>query len=495
MKMFFRFIFVLLVTVSVNAVTSQTDSNSSMALDLPTTVKLVLERSLDFENSNLDLKLSHISHRISRIPYRPSLTVSTDSTWNQPADHEPDDNDTLEHQVNLSLNQTVAPTGGTVSVYSYLHKYDTDTGQNDLLDTGENGGQYSNTMGVTLDQPLLKGVGWWSDSISLKQADLNVDNAETDFILARRSLILDVIARYYSALKQQKLVGVYEKSVEDAERHLLNTRIKLEEGMVAQMDVSQAELQLARQQTSLIRARQSSESAFDSLRLKLNLPLNQAVELIETVTNLAEPLVAGELVDEALSQRLEIRSLVNQVESARLSVSRAANQRLPALDLVMKAELSNRDDTLSGAYDFDTDRDYSVSMGFSWSLGDRTDRQEWLQARIRLKKLQNNLVTRQQAIEKEVWDEIRNYNALIEALKVSEQSVTIAETALELASVSYQEGLTSNLDLLKAQDDLNNARNGYFSDLMDLALSKARLINAIGREINPARLVINNETQ
>ena len=175
-------------------------------------------------------------------------------------------------------------------------------------------------------------------------------------------------------------------------------------------------------------------------------------------------------------------------------MARSMNQRLPDLDLVMTAEVSQRDDVLDRVFQIE-DQGYSVSMGFAWTLGDRSNRERWRQDRIRLTKLQNDLKREMLEIEKEIRDEIRNYRSLVETLNVSIRSVDIAETALNLATQSYQEGLTTNLDLIKAQDDLLEARNRYFSDVMELAVAKARIIHALGRGIDPENLQINeNDT-
>jgi len=298
-----------------------------LELNLIQAVDISLERNIDLENSSLDVKLSESTYRISRSAYNPVLNVSSDSTWD---DQGTTDESTLDHQVNVSLSKAFSTTGATLSLYSNLYRYDDSTTSS--LQTQSNPGRYSNTMGLSLDQPLLKSLGFWSDRLVLKQSRLTLDNAQTEFHLSRQRLILDVISKYFTALKQMKLVEVGEKGVEDAQRHLVHSRIKMEEGLVALMDVSQAELQLSRQQTSLIRIRQSAASSLDNLKLKLNIPLAQVLVLTENVNNLAESLDERALVDEALTYRLELQTLENDIAKRRMSIKQSMNQRLPAID-------------------------------------------------------------------------------------------------------------------------------------------------------------------
>ena len=475
------------------SVSADTTENNLLNLSLSEAVQLALTQSIELQNDLLDLEISRSSNRITRSTYRPTLDLSTDSTYSDP--HGGDDS--LDHQVSARVNQHFASTGTSLTLQSTLNKYDDDDHNFDTssvttsLPSAESG-QYANTMGLTLTQPLLRDLGPWADLNTVRKADLTLENAVYNHQLTQRNLVLRVISSYFTSLKQQKLVEVAEKSVEDANRHLSNTQIKMEEGLVALMDVSQAELQLARQQTSLIRSRQSVATSMDGLKLILNLPLSTSLVLTEEVENLWEPLDDPALIQEALDNRLEIKTLANQIQSAEYSLSQSQNQRLPALDLVLNAEVTHRDDDVSNVFKLE-DEDYNVSMGFSWTFGDESNRENWLQSKIRLQKLQNEMIRERQSIEKEVLDQIRNYRALVEALKVSDKSVKIAEKALELATTSYREGLTSNLDLIKAQDDLTDARNGYYTELMNLAVAKATILNTIGREIDPDDLVINHE--
>jgi len=464
--------------------------NDILSLDLADACNLLLTQNIDLKNNSLDMEMSELNHRMVKKRYNPQFSIATESKYLEPGSTENTES-TINHNINTDITKKFIRTGGELSIYSNLTKYDYDN-SGSLASLFETEKQYSNAIGININQPLLKNAGPWSDLITVDQSALSLDNSRIDFELTKRQSILDLAYAYFTALKQNKIVNVREQSVATAQQHLDNTRIRFEEGLVAMMDVSQAELQLARQVTSLIQIRQSAESSLDSLKLKLNLPLVTKLELTQEVHNLSESIDMDLLIAEAISNRLEIKSLSNQVRSAEMSVKMAANKRLPNLDLALTAETVHHNNDIDKVFKIEKD-DYSVSLGFSWTIGGQTNRESWVQEKIRLKKLNNKLLQKKLAVEKEVMDAIRNHQALVEALKVSEKSVEIADRSLELASQSYQEGLTSNLDIIKAQDDIVDARNGYLSGLIDLAMAKIKLLNVIGREIDPQRLVINYE--
>ncbi len=463
--------------------------SQSRPLALSDAVKLALENNFDFQNDGLDLELNESVYRSGMAPYFPRLSFEADSVHTQIDNGDNTDESSRNDHFRADISKQFSTSGGSLSLYSNVIRYDESESRYDEYFDSDYG-IYSNTLGLRFQQPLLKNAGLWGDHITVRQNRLARENARFRFVQAQRRLILDVIIQYFTALKQEKLVEVALRGVEDAMVHLKNSQIKLEEGLVAQMDVSQAELQLARQQTTLIRIQQAAASQVDSLKLTLSIPLDSSLVFADAPEHIPEEISLDAAIDEALEQRLDLRILKNDIFSAEIAVTHAMNQRLPALDLLLNAESVQRSDRFGDSFRFDDDT-RSIRIGFSYVLGDRTNRENWNQARIRLKKLENNLMNAGLAVEKDVRDEIRHYQALVEALKVSEKALAVAEMNFQLAGQSYQEGLTGNLDLIRSQDDLIDAGNNYYSDILDLAVAKARIIHALGRDLDPENLRLN----
>lgn len=463
--------------------------SQSYLLSLSDAVKLALENNFDFRNDGLDLELNESVYRSGMAPYFPRLSLEADSVHTQVDSGGYTNESSRNDHFRADISKRFSASGGALSLYSDVIRYDeSDSRYDEYLDSDF--GIYSNTLGLRFQQPLLKNAGLWGDRITVRKNRLARENARFRFVQAQRRLILDVIIQYFAALKQEKLVEIALRGVEDAMVHLKNSQIKLEEGLVAQMDVSQAELQLARQQTTLIRIQQAAASQVDSLKLTLSIPLDSSLVFADAPEHIPEEISLDAAIEEALGQRLDLRILKNDIISAEMTATQAMNQRLPALDLLLNAESVQRSDRFGDSFRFDDDT-RSIRIGFSYVLGDRTNRENWNQARIRLKKLENDLMNACIAVEKEVRDEIRHYQSLVEALKVSEKALAVAEMNFQLAGQSYQEGLTSNLDLIRSQDDLIDAGNNYYSDILDLAAAKARIIYALGRDIDPENLRLN----
>ncbi len=467
-------------------VTSVVSSELPGGLSLAEAVDIMIANNIDMQNERLNLELGQSVFRAAKAPWTPRISLSSDTIYSRYASDDAESN--VYHQLRTDISKRFALTGATLSLYSNMAYHD-ESDRFFMEEMHDDVGSYSSAIGLSIHQPLIKNVGPWNDKISLQRNRFVFENALYRFAKTQQRMILDVIVLYFNTMKQEKLLDVALRSVRDAEMHQQNTQIKLEEGLVAQMDVSQAELQLARQQISLIRSQQNTESLFDTLKLVLNMPLDKNIVLSEPIDYSPEHIDTQKAIKEAVNQRLEIRVLNNEIFMAEQAVKQAFNQRLPALDLVLNAESSNRNDRFADTLRFN-DEKYDFRVGFSYTFGDRTDRELWTQSEIQLRKLKNELEHRMRSIEKEVRDEIRHYNALIEASNVSAQSLSIAEKNLELATESYREGLTGNLDLIKAQDDLITAGTSYYSDVIDLAIAKARILYVLGRKIDPDNLTL-----
>jgi outer membrane protein TolC len=460
--------------------------DSSLKLSLADAVETALANNISIQNERLAVENSESVLRAGLSPWAPRIGLNADTVYSH--NGTAGSNSTIQHHLRTDVSKRFATTGGTLSLYSDMVRHD-DSSLSCMEGVHDVFGTYSSTLGVRIQQPLIKNAGPWNDIPSIQRNRLTFENSLYRYIQAQRRLILDVVILYFNTMKQDKLMEVARRGVKDAEIHQKNTLIRLEEGLVAQMDVSQAELQLARQQTTLIRAQQNTAGLFDALKLILNVPLDTDLILTESIDRYDEPVDPGKAISEALNQRLEIRVLKNDILIAEQAVKQTMNQRMPALDLLMNAETSNRNDQFTETLRFD-DEFSNFSVGFSYTFGDRSDRENWNQARLHLRKMENELEHLKRLIEKEVRDEIRHYQALIEAMNVSAQSLAIAEKNLELATESYREGLTGNLDLIKAQDDLITAGTNYYSDILDLATAKARILHVLGRDIDADNLTL-----
>ncbi len=489
--MMIKFIISLSVPVIHTISISASEESAAFSLTLPQAVKMALENNLSLKNSRYNVDISESSHRMTADRYGIKLNTSANHSQTRFADSTADDINT--QSVNLDISKTISGSGGTIRFFSEMdhqHLSDPDvTVLNSFTDETGMPLEYHHSYGISLDQPLLNGAWNPVSSAELVQSGLIQENARYDYILEEQRLIRQVIEAFYQVLKAEKMMEVTESGMREAQAHLNSTKIKLEEGLVARIHVSQADLQAARQESTMISVKQRVEDTKDQLRLLLDIDGNKPLQLVADVQANPEEIDETIAVTEALQNRLELKKMQNECRSADLSVASAQNSRLPNLDLSLQAAVDHSQSRFSPFFR-SQQPDYSMEVGFRYTFGDRSMKENQIQEMLHKKRLENQMENLRAQIEQDVKSTIRSYNALKRSIEVSERSVRVAEEGLDLANQSYSEGLIGNLDLLKAQDELLRARTDFFSELMDLESAKVAILVALGRTIDPERIAL-----
>ncbi len=474
---------VCLPVVSVFA--EDTGEEAVLQLSLSDAVVIALDRNYSLKNVGYDVSLSESNLRISENQFAPKLELNTDHALTIMRDADASDDEDLrsmDHEAGLNVSKNFV-TGATVDLFSTINRYD-------ILDGPESGDatDYTHSFGITVQQPLLKDAGIAVNRAELKKAELSLENARYSYGQESRRLVRDVVSAYFRALKRQKLVQAIESGVNEAATHLHNAQIKLQEGLVAQIHVSQAELQWEQKKNSLVSARQSALDAVEYLKLLTGLDLDIRVELTEEVAvNRYEGVDEGAAIAEALTNRVEIRELDNQLKSSELSVITARNGRMPDVDFLVQTSVINYEDNFSDAFRTDSP-EYQTALGFSYAFGERSDNEAYFQSKLSRLKLKNQVQDQERTIIREVKSALRYYLTLQESIKLSRRSLDLSRESLNLVNKSYEEGLIGYLELLRAQDDLVNAETNYYSNLMDFQSAKADLLYVLGRDIEPENL-------
>ena len=479
----FIFIFFLQTVCTFSSEKKSIDSHS---LTLRQAIGIGLQNNYDFMNAELDLDRARSERREQEDEYSMRLNTSMISAFNRSENESSDfSTEDYEHNINLELERKFMVTGGSVSLFSTLNYNDFDDSST-LFDSQKD---YDHSYGIRFHQPLLKGAGFHVNRIPVQRSRISQKNARYDVELSRRSLIARIIRLYYGAVKADRLIDITKLAVKEARTHVQQTQVKLEEGLVAQIDVSQAELQLSRQENSIVNARQNYENAMDSLSAELGIDFSENIKLEAKIIYEPEMLDMDELIAEALKHRLEISKTQNRLIQYDLNILTSSNNRLPSLNLSLETAIDSDGQRLQDSFD-DDDREYRVEMGLSYTFGDRTWREKYLRNLISKHRLKNEFSALKDDIKLEVKQSVRRYNSLKKSIEILENAVDLAEYTLSLSNQSYTAGLIRNTDLLKAQDDLLRTQTEYLSTLMDFEIAIADVLLTIGRPIEPDNLRI-----
>ena len=288
-----------------------------------------------------------------------------------------------------------------------------------------------------------------------------VVNAVVDqYLLILRALATRDAATSRVALAQR----LYEQATE-----LQKTGIGLN------IDTVRANVELQNERQNLIDAETLTHTTRYGLAALLDLPRDQDLDVADHLDFYDLPALDKQsLLDQALTTRPEIRSLNSQQRIAKLTTDAAGEQRLPQLDF-------------SGFWFYQGSRfnngipayTYAVSLEFPVFTGGRIRAEE---ARARVEE-QHVAETRRQ-LEAQIVDEVKS---ALDELTAARNSVDVANLGLQLAQEEvdqaqrrFQAGVTTNVEVITAQDELARASDNQIGALYQFNLSRASLARATG---------------
>ncbi|MFN0083500.1 MAG: TolC family protein, partial [Ferruginibacter sp.] len=113
-----------------------------------------------------------------------------------------------------------------------------------------------------------------------------------------------------------------------------------------------------------------------------------------------------------------------------------------------------------------------------WSSGARKNK--ILQSKITVEKATNTTEFVKQSIDLEIEQSKINYRNSILDLDAQKQNMELAESVYNTTKKKYEQGLSSNQDVLLAENELQVAQGNYFRSLYNAVIAQVAYKRAVG---------------
>jgi len=308
--------------------------------------------------------------------------------------------------------------------------------------------------------------------------------AEQNLAAKRQGLIYQAASAFYACLLAQELSAVQEEALAQAQANLEVVAKKHEVGSASGFDRMRAKVEVANLKPEVISARNNLQLAITGLRTVLGLPRTSVIKVEGTLAYIEDDFSAmslAEFQNRALAGRPEILAMKEQKAISGKGVSLAASSFLPKL--VFKTDYSYmamKNDMRFTQGDFSKGFTSAVSLQLPLFTGFKNSKQ-YQKARLDQKIMVD--------VEKQVFDGIAadaemSYNKFQEArqkYQAAKESSILAQEALRLASLMYEEGANTQLDVLNSQLAVNRAKLNYVSSLYEYQMARYQLRKAVGQ--------------
>ncbi|MBI5849533.1 MAG: TolC family protein [Planctomycetes bacterium] len=451
-------------------------------LDIPTALDVAAENSRDYLRQRESLYRTALSLTSARHDF--------ELRWGggAAADVSGVGTDTASLGLSDDLSASVRSTSGTRVVASFANNL-----FKSLLSGGA-GWNESSILGLSLTQPLLRGAGESIVREPLTQAERDVVYAVRSFERFRATFAVNVVSEYFSLLAQLRNIDSQRRNLDGIRRAREQIQALYEAGRRPLGDLDRARQNELGAENALLNANNRLESALDSLKELLGLPMTAVIELdpaelerLAAMDVAPVGLDADTAVRLALQRRYDYRTARDRVEDSARQLVVAEDALGSTLDLSAAIQVPTEP---GKAFVFDWSK-VSWSAGFDLGLAlDRLgERNAYRSAFI---SLDDRMRTRDELADQilqQVRAALRDIVTRVEDWKIQKNAVALAERRVDSTRELYLADRASALDLLDAEDDLLAARLGLTSATVDYSTSKLRLLRDLeGLEVEPRGL-------
>jgi outer membrane protein len=302
-----------------------------------------------------------------------------------------------------------------------------------------------------------------------------LDASREDETSTREETVLLTTAQYLSLLRAGASVKAAESRVQLAESLARQAHDLLSSGVATNIDVSRAEVRVLTEKQALIDAQSQIESNTIALRRILNIPNSEQVEFLDPDTFSQTPFLdLPDPVSTALSQRPELRALSQRQEAAKDERKAAAAESLPKL--AFTGGWNEQGKTLQSIY---PGYDYQVSFHIPLFTGGRLSA-ERKNAVLTEQKVHQQLLDARNRVEEQVRDGLVELQASRSDVDLVRRRLTLANQEVELARGRFAAGVTDNIEVTTAQDELAHANDVEIEALYRYNIARANLARAAG---------------
>lgn len=389
---------------------------------------------------------------------------------------------------------------------------------------------YSSGFTLGLQQNLLKGFGTDVNRSGIEVARRNRDISRLAFEQSVITVLKQVESAYWNLVYQRDDLAVKKQSLKLAQDLLDQTRTRVRIGTAAPIDIIQSEATVAAREQDIILAENQVEGAADLLKKLMGFEDREdwqsRIVPTDSLEPQEEPVSLDAAITDALEQRVEIKQQQLSTEINEVNLLSARNATLPSLGLsvnygyagvggtetirdpdtgeVISVVEGGWDDALSQIGDGDYPQ-WSAGVAFTYTLGNHDAKARLAQRRYELKSARQTLALAQQDVIAEVRSAVRGLEAGSKSIAAAIKARELAERNLDAEQKKFANGMSTNYQVLKIQEDLAAAQASELYAKVAYRINRVQYLVAIGRlpetmgvtivdEVPPAPTVVLEDT-
>ncbi len=316
-------------------------------------------------------------------------------------------------------------------------------------------------LGLTVTQALLEGFGPAVNLADVRQAELGTLASRYQLKAFTEALLAEAETAYWNFVLAKEQIAIFESSLAVARRQRDETELRIEVGLLPEVEAAAARAEVARREQALITARSLlEERRLRLLRLLNPDPANPYDQRINAVSEpRTKPVPLPDLAERlqlAEKMRPELNEARLLIQQRRLETVVTRNGLLPRLDFFVTLGKTGYADTFADSFGDLDSKTYDLAAGLhlSQALGNRAAKGRDLAARTSLQQAQEALANLRQLVLLDVRLAANELERARQQIAASAITRALQQETLAAEQERFEVGASTTLLVSQAQRDL-----------------------------------------
>lgn len=342
--------------------------------------------------------------------------------------------------------------------------------------------QQTARLGLSVTQSLLRGFGSTVNLASIRQAELDTLVSVNELRAFTEALLADTETTYWNYILAKEEISIFETSLDLARQQREEIELRIDVGLLPEIEVAAARAEEALRVQALINAR----SLLEERRLQLLRLISPGLEnhLDQPFTATSDPRVVPNPITD-LNDRLQLAEHSRpdlhearlRLEKQRLETVVTRNGLLPKLDFFIALGKTGFSESFGDSFRELDGNTYDLSAGLSlqYLLGNRTARARNLAAHATRQQALDAIANLRQLVHLDVRLAVNEVERSRLQIDASRSTRVFQEQTLTAEKERFDVGSSTALQVAQAQRDLLQAQINEIESIVNYRVALARL--------------------
>ncbi len=334
-----------------------------------------------------------------------------------------------------------------------------------------------NKVNVAVTESVYNGG---ADIAALKEARLGMKVQEETLRARKLDVAFDTKRLYYGLLLAYETERITEALLNEAKAHYDDVKSKFEQGTSSKFDVLQSSVQVSKIVPEVVKAKNAIQIITAEFKKAIGLKMDENIGLTGRLSYSLSEIIEESFLKEAYKNNPEMILKILGIDIQKWEIEYAKSGYYP--QVAANFGYDYRSNNMNTIFDYrHTNWALGVTVGLSIFDGMSTKAKvDAAKARYSQARLEKENITDQLAVD--VKSACLDMNEADAIVKSQRDAIVEAKDALRIAEIGYDNGVTTNLDVLDAQVSLSQVEKNLSEGIYDYLIARAQLDKVMGRE-------------